>query len=207
MSDLPKDVDEYIAKYQSAVQMNEECGTSHYNLAVGYLGKRMFNEAEKELLAAIDCSPSLAEAYVQMGGICLHRGDLDGCLDWNKRATQARAGFAEAYGNLGFVYLQKGELEESLKFLEKAIAFNSQFIQAYVTLGSAYLMSGAVDESIAASEKALSIDPDFPVAHNNLSLAHIEKGDWEKAISHADKAEALGYTIAPEVKKALDAHR
>lgn len=207
MNDLPKDVDEYIARYQQAISMNPDCGTSHYNLAVGYLGKRMFTEAEKELLAAIDCSPSLAEAYVQMGGICLHRGDLDGCLDWNKRATQARAGFAEAYGNLGFVYLQKGDLENCLKYVEKAIAFNSQFIQAYVTLGSAYLMAGALDESIAASEKALAIEADFPVAHNNLALAYIEKGDWEKAIHHGDNALALGYELAPQVKRELDAHR
>jgi len=207
MSELPKDVDEYINRYQEAVQMNPECGTSHYNLAVGYLGKRLFTEAEKELLAAIDCSPSLAEAYVQMGGICLHRGDLDGCLDWNKRATQARAGFAEGYGNMGFVYLQKGDIENCLKFIEKAIAFNSNFIQAYVTLGSAYLMSGAVDESIAASQKALDIDPDFAVAHNNLALAYIEKGDWKRAITHGERAEALGYTLAPQVKTELDSHR
>ena len=88
---------------------NPECGTSHYNLAVGLLGQKKYDEAERELLEAVDCSPSLAEAYVQLGGICLQRGDLEGCLAYNQRAIHSRAGFAEGHANIGFVYMQKGD--------------------------------------------------------------------------------------------------
>ena len=120
MSDIPKNVDDYIETHRQAVLMNPDCGTSHYNLAVGLLGKRLYPEAEKELLAAIECSPSLAEAYVQMGGIRLQQGDLDGCLEWNQRAIKSRAGFAEGYGNIGFVYagddLIHGVLGDHLTF-------------------------------------------------------------------------------------------
>ena len=174
-TELPKDADEYIARYQTAVAANPECGTSHYNLAVGYLGKRMFDEAEKELNAALECSPTLAEAYVQLGGICLHQGDLDGCLAYNRRATQARAGFAEGYGNIGFILLQKGEVEEAIKNLQKAIAYNSNFVQAYATLANAYLMAGLVDESIAAGNKVLAIQPDSLGSERAAGLAQIGK--------------------------------
>lgn len=197
---IPGNVDEYIAKYRSAVSMNPECGNSHYNLAVGYLGKGMHAEAEKELHAAIDCSPSLAEAYVQLGGLALARGDLEGCLDWNKRAVNSRAGFSEGYGNLGFVYMQMGEAELAIKNLQKAIAYNSRFIQAYVTLASAYYASGLVDESIAASEKALSLDENFAVAHNNLAIAYLEKGDFAMAEKHCVEAGKHGYAVADEIR-------
>jgi len=202
-----KNVEEYIGRQRAAVAANDECGTSHYNLAIGLLGQKKFKEAEKELLEAVENSPTLAEAYVQLGGICLSRGDLDGCLKYNIQATKTRAGFSEGYGNIGFVYLQKGKVDEAIKNLQKAIAYNSNFLQAYTSLANAYLMKGLVDESIATNRKALKIEPDFPVAHNNMAIACLEKGDVAKAVEHFDRAKALGYEVAPEIAKEIDSHR
>jgi len=170
-----KNVHEYIARNRAAIAANPECGTSRYNLAVALLGLEKYNEAEKELLAAVHCSPSLAEAYVQLGGLCLQRGDLEGCMAYNQRAIKARAGFSEGYGNIGFVYLQQGEIDEAIRFLKKAINFNANFLQAYATLANAYLMKGLIDESIAANLKVLEIEPGFAVAHNNLALPILKK--------------------------------
>jgi tetratricopeptide (TPR) repeat protein len=202
-----KDAEEYIARQRAATAANPECGTSHYNLAVGLLGQRKFEEAEKELFEAVENSPTLAEAYVQLGGICLSRGDLDGCLKYNIQATKTRAGFSEGYGNIGFVHLQKGEVDEAIKNLQKAITHNSNFLQAYATLANAYLMKGLVDESIATNQKALKIEPDFPVAHNNLAIAYLEKGESAKAVEHFDRAKELGYEVAPEIAREIDSSR
>ena len=46
---IAKNVEEYIAHQRAAVAANSECGTSHYNLAVGLLGLKKYEEAEKEL--------------------------------------------------------------------------------------------------------------------------------------------------------------
>jgi tetratricopeptide (TPR) repeat protein len=202
-----KDVEEYIARQRAAIAANPECGTSHYNLAVGLLGQRKFDEAEMELFEAVGNSPTLAEAYVQLGGICLSKGDLDGCLKYNIQATKTRAGFSEGYGNMGFVYLQKGELDDAIKYLQKAITHNSNFLQAYTTLANAYLMKGLVDESIAANQKALKLEPDFPVAHYNLAIAYLEKGETAPAVEHFDRAIELGFEAAPEIAKEIDTLR
>ena len=205
--DKPRNVDEYIAIQSAAVAKNPECGTSRYNLAVGLLGLKKYDEAEQELKEAIECSPTLAEAYVQLGGICLQRGDLDGCLSYNLQATRVRAGFAEGYGNIGFVQLQKGNLDEAVKALEKAVKCNVKFLQAYSTLANAYLMQGEVDKSIETNRKALELEPGFAVAHNNLAIAYLEKEDFEQAAAHCDKALELGYEVAPEIRREIDAHR
>lgn len=202
-----KNVQEYINEQRRSIAANPDCGTSHYNLAVALMGIEEFHEAERELHQAIDCSPGLVEAYVQLGGLCLKRGDLDGCLAYNKAAVKARPGFSEGYGNIGFVHMQKGEIEEAVKALEKATAFNFRFIQAYTTLGTAYLMMGRVDDSIAASQKALEIDKNFPVAHNNLSVAYLEKNDFEKAVFHCDRALELGYDVPGGLLKEIAPHR
>lgn len=214
---LPKDADEHIARLRGQLARNEECGTTHYNLAVALLGKQEYVEAEKELHEAIDCSPTLAEAYVLLGGICLKRNDLEGCYRFNQRATKARAGFAEGYGNMAFVLLQlvdgkdpkedEEKVDKAIKNLKKAITHNKYFVQAYTTLGTAYFMKGLVPEGIKANLEAVNVQPEFPVAHNNLAVAYLELGEFDKAIAHCDKAEALGFEVAQELKDELAPHR
>jgi tetratricopeptide (TPR) repeat protein len=214
---LPKDADENIAKLKSQLLRNDECGTTHYNLAVALLGKQEYIEAEKELHEAIDCSPSLAEAYVLLGGICLQRKDLEGCYRFNQRAVKARAGFAEGYGNMAFVLLQlvdgkdpkedEEKVDKAIKNLKKAIIHNKHFVQAYTTLGTAYFMKGLVAEGIKANLEAVKVQPEFPVAHNNLAVAYLETEEFEKAVMHCDKAEELGFEVAKELKAELAPHR
>ncbi len=202
-----KNVDEYIAAQKAALQGNPGCGTNRYNLAVALMGKKKFEEAEKELIEALESSPNLAEAYVQLGGICLQRGDIDGCLAYNQQSIKVRAGFAEGHGNIGFIQLQKGNIDEAITALQKAITYNSNFLQAYTTLANAYLMKGLIDESIEANLKALRIEPMFSVAHNNLSIGYLEKGEYSKAIEHCDKAVELGFEVAPQILEEINNHR
>jgi len=197
-------IEDFIAKQRAAIAMNPDCGTSHYNLAIGLLGLKKYDEAEKELKEAISCSPTLAEAYVQLGGICLQRGDLDGCLAYNQQAVHSRAGFAEGYGNIGFVHLQKGNIDKAIEALEKAIRWNPNFIQAQATLANAYLMKGEADKSIDLNLRVLRQEPAFAVAHNNLAIAYLEKGEYELAVGHFDQAKALGYDVAPEIQNEIE---
>jgi tetratricopeptide (TPR) repeat protein len=214
---LPQNVDEQIARLRAQLTGNSECGTTHYNLAVALMGKQEYAEAEKVLHEAIECSPTLAEAYVLLGGICLQRDDLEGCYRYNNRATKSRAGFAEGYANMAFVLLQlidgkkpsedEEKLDKAIKNLRKAIIHNKNFVQAYTTLGNAYLMKNLIREAIEANLEALGIAPDFPIAHNNLAIAYLESGDIDKAIDHCDKAEELGYQISEGLKEELRKHR
>jgi tetratricopeptide (TPR) repeat protein len=201
-----KNADEYIAAQKQAVSMNPECGNSHYNLAVGLLGKKLYDEAETELHEAIGCSSNLAEAYVLLGGICLQKGDIDGCLNYNQQAVQCRAGFSIGYGNIGFVKLQKGDIDGAIEALQKAIKWNKNFLQAYTTLGNAYLMKGLIDEGIEASLEALKLEPSFAIAHNNLAIAYLEKNDIELASKHAEKAIEGGYNVSPNILKDIEKH-
>ncbi len=213
----PSDSDEYIAQLKSQITDNTECGNNHYNLAVALMGKQEYDEAEKALHDAVECSPNLAEAYVLLGGICLQRGDIEGCLRYNRYAVKARAGFAEGYGNIGFVLLQlvdgknpeedQEKIDSAIKNLRKAVVHNAKFVQAFTTLGNAYYMKGLLDEGIKANLEAVKIQPEFPIAHNNLCVGYLEKKDYEKAIEHCDIAISLGYEVAEELKAELAPHR
>ncbi len=202
-----QNTDEYIEELKIALAKNMDCGNTHYNLAVALLSKGLWEEAKGEFMAAIQSSPSLAEAYVDLGGLYFQQGDLENCIRLNLEAIKVRPKFSVPYGNVGFAYLQKGDVDAAIDTLEKAMEINPQFVQALTTLASAYFMKGRVEDSIAASLKALELAPHFGVAHNNLALGYLEKGDRRKAIEHLDQAAAHGFAVDPEFLKELEPYR
>lgn len=205
MKDRYDDIDEYISDLRAEIAKNEICANHHYNLGVALLSKRDWVGAEESFLTAVRQSPRLAEAFVQLGGICLQRGDLDGCLRYNEEAAQCRAKFPVPWGNIGFVHLQRGEPEQAIKALKKALKWDPKFIQAMATLGAAYYMEGDYDASINISNEAIKIEPNFAPAYNNLALAWFEKADYAKASTFADMAIKAGFDVRPEFLQEIEA--
>ncbi len=204
MKENYESLDEYIADLQSEIEENEgKCANHHYNLGVALLSKSDYMAAEDSFLEALRQSPRLAEAYVQLGGICLSRGDLDGCLRYNEEAAQCRAKFPVPWGNIGFVHLQRGETDKAIAALKKALKWDKDFIQAKATLGAALYMAGQIDASIALSNEVIDKHPAFGPAWNNLSLAWLEKGDRDKAKEFALKAVEFGYEVEDSYLKEL----
>lgn len=191
--------DEFIEELKKRLAENPGCGVSHYNLGTAYVAQGRFVEAQAEFLAAVECSPSLAEAYVQLGGLAMNKGDLDGCLEWNEKACRARPLFAVPYGNIGFVHLQRGDLDKAEKALRRAIKIDPKFVQALATLGSALFMKGELDAAEFHSVKALEIEPHFGPALNNLALVALERGQYQKAQDFVDQARQTGYEPHPDL--------
>ncbi len=201
------DIDEYIADLKAEIEKNEQCANHHYNLGLALLTKRDFVGAEDCFLAAVRHSPRLAEAFVQLGGICLERGDLDGCLRYNEEAANCRAKFPVPWGNIGFVHLQRGEPEKAISALKKAIKWEPNFIQAHNALATAYFMQGDYEGSEQACNEVIRREPGFAPAWNNLALALFEQGEFDRSVEAADKALAAGFEVRPEFLKDLEPHR
>lgn len=207
MTTQAQNVDEYIAELKAKLSQNPQCASHQYNIGLAYLTKRMWQEAETAFREAVDSSPRFAEAYVQLGGICLHRGDLEGCLNFNRLAKDCRLQYAVPWANMGFCHIQSGKYDEAVKCLKKAINRDPNFVQAIATLGSAHIMNKEYDEGIAASRKALELSPEFGPAWNNLAVAYMDLGETAMAVECADKAEQFGYDLAPEFKQEIEAAR
>lgn len=202
-----KTIHEYIREHQEQLAKNPDCGVTHYNLGVAYLSLRKWKEAEEEFFAAIEASSSLAEAYVQLGGIRMYQNDLEGCLYFNQKAVEIRPKFPVPHGNIGFVHMQRGDAEKAVESLRQAVSLDPKFIQAHTTLASAYYQLGKYDECIDHCWRALKVGPAFAPAYNNLALAYYEKGDFHKAIENLDKAKEFGFEVSSEFEALLAPHR
>ena len=207
MKERYDDIDEYIRDLQAEISQNDQCATHYYNLGVALLSKGDFVEAESAFLEAVRNSPHLAEAYIQLGGLCMQRGVIDGCKLYSHGGANCRGLCAVPWSNIGFVHLQRGEADEAVKALEKALRWDPEFLQARSTLASALFMKGDYDGCIAQCNAVLRKQPAFGPAWNNLSLAYFEKGEFDKAVECADKALEAGYDVPEAYLQDLAAHR
>jgi tetratricopeptide (TPR) repeat protein len=189
----------HIEELREKLAKNPKCGMTQYNLGVALLSIGDWIEAEVCFRDAVTHSPTLSEAYVQLGGIAMHRGDLEGCLNYNRLASQARPMFATPFGNIGFVYLQQGNVKEAAKALERAVKLDPNFVQALATLGSVYLTEGDAERCLDVCKRALAIAPQFGPAYNQMGIAYLELGDKAKAVECIDKAIETGLEIHPQL--------
>lgn len=207
MKERYDDIDEYIADLKGEIAGNEQCANHYYNLGLALLSKRDFVAAEEALLNAVRNSPHLAEAYVQLGGICLERGDLDGCLRYNEEAANCRAKFPIPLSNIAFVHLQRGEPEKAIAVLTKALKWDPKFVQAKNSLATAYYMQGDIKGCEETCLEIIKLEPGFAPAWNNLALACLDQQKFAQAVEAADKALELGFEVPQGFLDELKAHR
>ena len=194
-----------VVALKAALNESPDSAALLYNLGVSLVAERNYVEAQKAFEEALAIEPEIAEAYVQLGGLAMHRGDLDTCLTMNRKAAEIRPRFAVPWGNIGFVYMQQQNPDKAVKALKKAIGLDPQFIQAHTTLGSAYLALGDPDGCIMQCAKAVELEPMFGPAY--IGLAYLEKGEPEKALPYFDKARETGFEVEEEILSEIASHR
>lgn len=207
MKERYDDIDEYIADLKREIAGDEKCAIHLYNLGVAFLSKRDFAAAEEAFLSAVRASPHLAEAYVQLGGICMQRGDLEGCLHYNEEAANCRARYAIPQSNMAFVYLQKNDPDRAIPLIKKALKWDPDLLQAKNSMATALFMKGDFSGSEKISRELLASQPDFAPTWNNLALALFEQGKFHEAAKAADKAMSLGFEVAPGFMKELEPYK
>ncbi len=170
---------------------------------------RMDDRAEAVLekaLTIIDFDP---DAWNNLGGIYLRRGDQTKALASFDRAVAVDATFAPAYLNIGATHLNlyfgqgrnPDDLALALKNFRRALSLDPGLYPALRGLGAASMASGDVDEAIAAWEKAAAINPRDDSSTYNLGLAYMKKGDKARALrSFETYLELKKDTLTPEEK-------
>ncbi len=203
MKERYESLDEYIADLKAEIAESENCANHYYQLGMAMLAKQDYSEAEDAFLNSVRISPRLAEGFVQLGGLCLQKNDYEGCMRYNKEASNIRAKYPVPVANIGFCHLQMGEIKKAKTALNKALKWDPNFLQARTTLASAYFMEENYDACIEESNKVIRQEAGFAPAWNNLALAYFEKGEFQKSKEAVENAQKCGFEVAPAFLKQL----
>lgn len=82
--------------------------------------------AKARFQQAVEISPKVAVAQVNLGLALKALGDLEGAIARYQQAIQLQPDYAEAYQNLGVVLLKVGRVAESVEAFQRAIALHEQ---------------------------------------------------------------------------------
>ena len=143
---------------------------------------------------------------MQLGGICLERGDLEGCPHYNEEAANCRAKFPFPLEQ-HCLRASAARRDKAIAALRKALKWDPKFIQAKNALATAYYMKGDFKASVEACRELLAQEPGFAPAWNNLALALFDLKDYEQAVEAADKARELGFEVSEGFLEELKPHR
>jgi arylsulfatase A-like enzyme/Flp pilus assembly protein TadD len=138
-------------------------------------------------IAIFDFDP---DAWNNLGGIRMRKGDHRQALECFGRAIALNAGFTPAYVNSGAAHMalylgrgqDPGELAQALDHFRRAVELDPASNRALRGLASALTSAGREDEALPVWEKAVAADPKDDFSTYNLGAAYFNKGDRAKAL-------------------------
>ena len=153
-------MDEAIAHYQKALQINPDYAEAYNNLGNALLQKGQSGRSDRPLPKGAANQPRLRGSPQQPRQRSAPKGQVDEAIAHYQKALQIKPDYAEAHNNLGNALLQKGRVDEAIAHYQKALQIKPDNAEAHYNLGNALLQKGRVDEAIAQYQKALQIKPD-----------------------------------------------
>lgn len=161
-----------------------------------FLGKRMYEEAIRQLRKALEIDPDYAEAQNSLGLTLNLAGKDREALESYQKAIQNQPNYGDFHNNLGVLFCKMGRYKEGIEELEKAVRLGAKYGEAYFNLGLAHLKivqdpvsaanfppaSVLIHRALENFEKAIDLTPHFKDKYFQSGLAHLKNNMIGKAI-------------------------
>ena len=145
-----------------------------------YLAGRL-DAAERMFTEAARYPGMLADAYSNLGGIAVRRGQVKEALWFLSRAAQRRPGKAQVRYNYALALRAAERYEDALGELDAAVKIDPKDAELRFVSGVVALRLGRASEAEAHFQEALRIDPGYKDAQHNLALLEEVRGRSEAA--------------------------
>lgn len=139
---------------------------------------------------AIQCNPTFAVAYSNLGCVYNQRGDIWLAIHNFEKAVQLDSNFLDAFINLGNMFKEARIFDRAVNAYQRALGLNATHAVVHGNLASVYYEQGRLDLAIETYRTAIQLQPNFPDAYCNLANALKDLGmvsDAEKCYEQALK--------------------
>lgn len=129
----------------------------HYTQAGLLIDQEKLDEAEQELLSAINIDDRSSNVYAALSFIHYQQGDLPGAVVDVKKALQLNPYNSYAHTQLAYAYQAQGRIDEALAEAQEAVRLNTLDDTSHYILGVCYMESGKPEDAIREFEKFLDL--------------------------------------------------
>lgn len=148
-------------------------------------------EARSLYMKAVETSPGLSKAHMNLGNAHLATGDTEQATRCYLTAIDLDPNSAPAHYNLGNAHWHLRDEKAALQCYLKASDLDPKFGLPWVAIANILAGMGKVDEAIEACQHAVSIDRDDAEAHFVLGMIYKINGRLDKCIESLRTAVAL----------------
>lgn len=164
-------LDEAIAAYGAAIQINHDFVAAHSNLGVVLKDKGQLDEAIAMFREAIRLGPEAAEAHNGLGVALQSRGQIESAIASFRKALRFQPDLCEALGNLGNALRVIGQLDEAIAACRQAIQLRPNTAELHSHLANVLKARGELEEAIESYREAVRLKPNCPKTHSALIFA------------------------------------
>ena len=189
-------LDESLQCLTAALELDPDDGMSHCYFGIACSEKGLFEEAVRELTAALTEQPGmerlirseLATTYFRLGIYLKDNGALNEAIEALRKAIQYRQNFPEAHYRLGTILQEQGRLPDAAGEFRCVLYNRPDDYRVHTALGNVLYARGLFDKAVRAFREALKLKIDYEPAVNNLGLTFKAKGELDQASKYLRKA-------------------
>jgi Tfp pilus assembly protein PilF len=187
-------LDDALAWYQRALQLDPNSGRIHCNLASLLAEQEKYEEAVARYDAALRLDPAYAEAHCGLGAVRHEQGNYAQAEAHQREALRLQPDLAAAHSALGMVREELGDFAEAERCWRTALRHDPRQAGAYAQLAT--LLRGKLPDEDLAGLRRLLADPDLNDArrsalHFGLAQALDARGAYAEAAESLRQANAL----------------
>ncbi len=180
------DQDAAIEHYRKALELDPNHANARFNLGNAYFRKRMFDDAVREYLTAVEQyqqSELSGSARVQtnLGDAYQKLRMYDLAEEQYRKALDSEPDYMPAITNLGTLLKETGRFDEAEVLFRSALGVSSKDAESHSSLGVALAGQNRLDEAIEEFRTAIRLDPKHAGAHVNLANVYASRREFDKA--------------------------
>ena len=188
-------IDEALAEFKKAIEIDSSSGQAHYNLGNCYYGMGKVDDAITQYGLSIKANRNYVLAYNNLGIAYFSKGLYEKGVRACKKAIKINPFLYQPYYNLGNYYQKMGKTDDAITQYKIALEINPGYATAYNNLGTVYFAKGLYGDAVNSYMKAIEISPNFAEAYSNLGNAYRKMNIPGKAVQAYRKALSIDFNL------------
>lgn len=169
-------LDEAIAAYKEALEVNNALAEAHSNMGLIYNQQHNYAQALSEFRKALAVNPKDAITYNGIGAALRAEKDLPGAIKNWQTAVSLDSKLATAHYNLGTAYEIQKEYDKALSSYKAAVKNDYRLGEAYYRMGLIMERKHRMEEAADQFKEALRVSGDSEYSEDaRQRLAFLEK--------------------------------
>ncbi len=173
--------------YDKAIEKGYTEEPIYYHKCVAFIYAEKYDEAEKNIIIAIEKAPERQRNYTELGNIYYYQDKYDEALPHYYKARELSFDESRSYIAIPNIYLRQGDVEKALEEAKTSASLIDKEDPDYITLldliGEEERKLGNYEEAIRMFKKAISLTADNYEPRAELAQTYYMMGDYERGDS------------------------